>query len=194
MTDEHPLLWHNEWSAIDRDLRVDSQLREDAGHRYRLYRVIQGQQEAAGAVALAIRRAAATEVLLVRHIRPIPGVTLWELPRGIAERTDEDMVAAARREFTEETGLPTESGRSLGSVYPDSGLLANEVAVVAVTLSNGPWSTPDGEVLEARWFPVAGLPALVVSGHLRDGISLSALALAATSGALGSMDHLLAAD
>jgi predicted NUDIX family NTP pyrophosphohydrolase len=46
----------------------------------------------------------------------------WSVPKGIIEE-DEDLLAAARREFTEETGLPTpdEGYVSLGEVQQKSG-------------------------------------------------------------------------
>ena len=43
-----------------------------------------------------------------------------------------------------------------------------------------------GEVDDVRWFPVDSLGELIVSGDLRDGVSLAAMAVARASGAIDS--------
>lgn len=171
--------WHTEWQSQNQLLSVES---TTVGNAYKMHRIVQGPEIGAGAVALAIRSGQSPEILFVRQIRIIPGVTLWELPRGMAEPTDVDLVATARREFTEETGIATTGGRQLGVIYPDSGLLGSKVGVVMVEASEEPGSERDGEVEEVAWLPIADVHSRIAAGEIADGISLAALSLAAALG------------
>lgn len=173
--------WTTEWQAEDQLLRVESAPLEAGGRPTRLHRVVTGIGAGAGAVAVASRDGS---VLLVRQVRIIPGVTLWELPRGSADTGDVDLVATARRELTEETGLTTLGGELLGHVYPDTGLLAARVGIVLVHVGEGATSEPDGEVEEADWFPLDGIAQMVARGDVCDGITLAALALAEATGGI----------
>lgn len=187
MNQPHSSEWRPEWESADRRLRVESTVRHHAGRTFRLHRVRQGPAIGAGAVAVTLRVADTLEVLLVHQDRPIPGVTLWELPRGMADDTDEDLVATARRELLEETGISAGTGRLLGPIHPDSGLLSASVGVVLFVVDQGlPVQERDGEVDDVRWFPVDSLGELIVSGDLRDGVSLAAMAVARASGAIDS--------
>ncbi|NCT91341.1 NUDIX hydrolase [Cellulomonas sp. APG4] len=149
---------------------------ERGGRRWAQHRLVLADGRP-GAVAVVVRD---DQVLLVRQWRPAVGRVLWELPRGLADAGDADGAATAAREVHEETGLPTASARVLGTVWPDSGLLAGTVAVVEVHLApTGPDASPsaDGEVDARHWVPVAQLDELVREGTLTDGLSLAALAV-----------------
>jgi predicted NUDIX family NTP pyrophosphohydrolase len=84
---------------------------------------------------LVFRRKPALEVLLAHPGGPFwakkdDGV--WTIPKGLVE-PDEDLVAAARREFTEETNLTTLDGEliALKPVNQKSGKVVHAFAVAA---------------------------------------------------------------
>lgn len=140
--------------------------------RRQTWHLVEAQGGAAGAVCIAHRDG---EIVLGRAWRlPLGGESL-ELPRGFGE-PGEDPVTAALRELREETGLDGAEGVELGSVYPDTGLLANRVVVVLCTVA-APGSAGDGELGSWDWYRIGAVDELVASGRVVDGITLAALAL-----------------
>lgn len=173
--------WKLEWSAPDFPVRVDSRSGSTpTGEPQTHYRVSVGEASFAGAVAVPVARDTG-HVLLVHQERIRVGRELWELPRGMAEVSDPDPVATALRELREETGINAKAGEFLGMVFPDSGFLASEVAVVLVEVAGEDVARDacDGEVQAQRWFSKEQLDEMIRNGELRDSISLSALAVAA---------------
>jgi len=173
--------WKLEWSASDFPVRVDSRSGSTpTGEPQTHYRVSVGEASFAGAVAVPVARDTG-RVLLVHQERIRVGRELWELPRGMAEVSDPDPVATALRELREETGINAKAGEFLGMVFPDSGFLASEVAVVLVEVAGEEVARDacDGEVQAQRWFSKEQLDEMIRNGELRDSISLSALAVAA---------------
>lgn len=141
-----------------------------------LHRLKSGTAVGAGAVVVAQRADGA--VLMVRQDRVAPGVQLWELPRGIADDIDEDLCATGARELEEETGALATATMLLGRIYPDSGILAASVGVVIAQVDGEAELLPiDGEVDCVDWIPEDEIDLMIISGSLRDGISLSALML-----------------
>ncbi|WP_072343035.1 NUDIX hydrolase [Actinomyces urinae] len=173
--------WKLEWSAPDFPVRVDSRsVSTPVGESQTHYRVSVGEASFAGAVAVPIASDTG-RVLLVRQERIRVGRELWELPRGMAEVSDTDPVATALRELHEETGISAKAGEFLGMVFPDSGFLASEVAVVLVEVAGEDVARDacDGEVQAQDWFSRGQLGEMIREGELRDSISLSALAVVA---------------
>jgi 8-oxo-dGTP pyrophosphatase MutT (NUDIX family) len=80
-------------------------------------------------------------------------------------------------------------------VFPDSGLIGNAVGVVHGQVAEAPDELRLDEVEDLRWVPVRDLPRLIATGVLRDGITLSALAIwmsrrdADTGSVRGDGDH-----
>lgn len=177
------LNWDQVWSSQDSaNIRVVASIRQSAQGSYRLHRIETGTQIGAGAVVIAwSRRDGIPMFLLAVQDRLGPAVRLWELPRGMADPADVDLVGTGLRELAEETGVQAAAGTLIADIYPDSGLLASKVGVVVCELSDCPQPTSaDGEVEEARWFSSAEIDDLIAAGLLRDGISLAALRIFAT--------------
>jgi 8-oxo-dGTP pyrophosphatase MutT (NUDIX family) len=113
----------------------------------------------------AIIRNGAGEVLL--HTRSDDG--RWSLPAGAIE-PGESPAAAIVREVAEETGLRVRPERILGvfggsdfrHVYPNGDAVEYTVIVFDCRVSGGSLDAVDGEALEFRWFPPAGIPALAL--------------------------------
>jgi 8-oxo-dGTP pyrophosphatase MutT (NUDIX family) len=123
------------------------------------------------AVAIVLRNPAG-EVLLIRQQRFIVGREVWALPSGGVEVGEAPAVAAAR-ELLEETGHEAERLGHLLTYYPSYGV-ANQV--FHCYLADGPIRRrrPDpNEVERIAWFGSAELRALLRSGDVPDGFSLT---------------------
>ncbi|MFF0292945.1 NUDIX hydrolase [Kitasatospora sp. NPDC004615] len=115
---------------------------------------------------------------LVRTYRYPLGRPQWGLPRGFSQSADP--LVTARAELHEELGVPNAEFELLGTMTPDSGLLASTVAIVHATVRDTPSGTPllPDEVTETRWLPLPDLRHWITTGHLDDGMTLAALTLA----------------
>lgn len=177
--------WQVLWRSNDAlDLRVE--VCESANGR--VHRVCTGhpQAQASGAVVVCVRMIAGRpHVLFVLQRRTAPGVTLWELPRGAADADDDDPLATGLRELHEETGMEALASELLGTVYPDSGVLGGEVAVVWARAASGEARADGVETDEVCWVPQDRITDLIAQAQIRDGITLSALALVHARGLLG---------
>jgi 8-oxo-dGTP pyrophosphatase MutT (NUDIX family) len=122
-------------------------------------------------------------VALVRTYRYPIAAWQWALPRGFSHGADP--LETAKIELVEELGVSATRLRLLGQVTPDSGLLDSRVAVVLAHAAETALAPRDHlEVAAARWAPLAEITALIARGELDDGLTLAALALAHSQGAL----------
>ena len=117
----------------------------------RMHRVFIGGNRA-GAVAIA--RNQNGDFALVRQQRLAIERELWEFPRFYGE-----------------------NGRSLGQIYPDSGILAGHVEVVSCTVPPQERQAIDGEVDALQWVSLASLKEMIAGGQLQDAISLAAFSI-----------------
>ena len=133
--------------------------------------------EGRGAAALLVMDSL-DRVLLLRIFRvPLDRVCL-EIPRGFAEK-GEAPADCARREFTEETGLALRSEQMLhlGSVFPDSGILATQIDFFAARLER---AFPDHmpfdrkEVLGYDVVSVEELLRMISDGRVSDSFTIAA--------------------
>lgn len=99
-------------------------------------------------------------VLLLKH-RFWPEGRQWGLPTGYAKRgeTFEDTVV---REVMEETGLKAQVNRL---VRVESGFRLRAEVAYEGELLGGVLALNPTEILEAGWFPAAGLPEETMPGH-----------------------------
>jgi len=122
-------------------------------------------------------------VALVRTYRYPVGSWQWALPRGFSQGADP--LETARGELHEELGVAEARVRLLGHVTPDSGLLANRVAVVLAEVGEPQAGrTDEREVAGVRWMPPDDLDAQVAAGEIEDGFTLAAVFLARALGEL----------
>lgn len=144
-----------------------------SGRRYSVVRLMGGQP---GAVCVAVHEG---RLLLGRQPRPAVGAELWEFPRGMGE-PGESAVQTATRELVEETGLSSLRAREVGTVYADSGVLANAVVVVEVQVADphpAVLDGTDGELSGLQWITVEAIGDWIRAGRLRDGLTLAAFSL-----------------
>jgi hypothetical protein len=74
----------------------------------------------------------------------------------------------------------------LGTIYPNSGLLASEVQLFAVVADSAVsfQSSAESESTEFQWFPLSDVLAMVNSGEIGDAFTMCALLRAAGRGLL----------
>lgn len=116
-------------------------------------------------------------LLMARHDRLAAGVQLWELPRApLAFEADAEQAAAT---LLQEVGLRATKAQLLGRFHPDAGSLPLRMDVVLLETADvvlpDPGRDGDGPVLD--WVGEDELDLMMMSGSLRDGVSLSALML-----------------
>lgn len=171
--------WREVWAAPGERLFVQA-CDEDGWTRHRVLSNAEGD----GAVAVVV---AGLRVLFVEVDRPAVGRTLWELPRGQADAADGSPLVTAARELLEETGLVAVESRLLGQIWAESGLSGDAVNVVLVRID--PLAVrAAAEYSQLRWIDLDRFGQEIAGGRIRDGISISALALAWSKGELVGPD------
>ncbi len=99
----------------------------------------------------------------------------WEIPKGGCPE-GEDLLAAARRELMEETGLRAESWRMLGEAHL-SNSVSDERAVwfLATGLTQGEHEPEGTEQLNIRRLPAGQVLRMALTGEITDALSLLAI-------------------
>ena len=116
-------------------------------------------------------------ICLLRNHRWVVGETLWELPAGTLE-PGEDLLPAAQRELSEETGYQAERWRSLGYLFASPGVLDEKLHLfVAEGLTPGPNRPEPDEDLEPGTLPFADALAMCLDGRIKDAKTITALLL-----------------
>lgn len=122
--------------------------------------------------------------LFVSQFRPVVDETLIEFPRGLGYLPEDGMtfeqqaILDGQRETLEESGIATKSAAFLGYIWPDSGILGNKIAVVAIEAeSDEPVAETDGEVDDVLWLDHGEFIEHMCSGLITDSITLSAYSL-----------------
>ena len=102
-------------------------------------------------------------VLLIRRRNPPLG---WAIPGGFVE-PDEDLIAAARRELYEETGLqPPELEQLATFGHPDRDPRGRTISVVyGARLQHAALPAAGDDAAAARWFPLNALPTNLAFDH-----------------------------
>ncbi|MGX1812134.1 NUDIX domain-containing protein [Nocardia sp. NPDC055321] len=109
---------------------------------------------------LLFRRAPTLEVLIGHMGGPLwarKDASAWSIPKGEYDPAEEGAQLAARREFTEELGLPVPDGEwlPLGEVEYGSGRGRKQVAIWAVEADLDPAQVVPG-TFEMEWPPRSG--------------------------------------
>lgn len=143
------------------------------GRDEQTWHLLQAQGGAVAAVCIAV----CDGLLLFGQVWRLPvSRSAWELPRGFGE-AGENSVGTAMRELREETGISAVEGSVVGSFYPDTGVLANQIDVVRLVVDDPRSVGSDGELGAWRWVSQDEVKRLLDSGEIIDGISLAALML-----------------
>jgi ADP-ribose pyrophosphatase len=107
-------------------------------------------------------------VLLIRQFRYAAGRELWELPAGRIDE-GENLLAAAKRELLEETGVTARNWKQALFFYVSPGFLDETMTIfLARTLQRGKANPDDDEVIRSRFFSVSRAAKMVMSGSIQD--------------------------
>jgi len=116
---------------------------------------------------------------LVGQSRYTLGAYSWELPMGGAPR-DEDLLAAARRELAEETGLRANTWQELMRLHTSNSITDEQAVVYLATgLTAGTAALEESEDISTRRLHIDAAIDMAITGEITDAISVAALLRAA---------------
>ena len=115
------------------------------------------------------------EVVAVKQYRyPIGRVTI-EIPAGKLDK-GEDILTAAKRELSEETGVESADIEYMGGLYPSVAYTDEIIHMyVAKNLVYGDSHTDDDEFLNVVKIPLAEFAQMVMNGEIQDAKTMAAI-------------------
>ncbi len=118
------------------------------------------------------------EVVLVCQNRPAIGREIWEIPAGVVEANERDVLErAAARELYEETGCIADSWQCLVREYPSPGFSTERITIYLAqqvhVASDGPVDAT--EITKVHWIPLSKALAWCRNGKIEDGKTLLGL-------------------
>jgi 8-oxo-dGTP pyrophosphatase MutT (NUDIX family) len=116
------------------------------------------------------------EVALVTQWRYALGRVSVEIPTGGSESSDYEMLAAARRELREETGLSARRWRELGFVDNSNGVTTDTAYMFLATgLEAGADAQDPEERIVLSWLPFGQAVEKVLAGSITESVSVAAI-------------------
>ena len=150
-------------------LREDRVIRPDG--KEGIYGVVE-MSPSVGIVALS----EAAEIALVTQWRYTLGRMSVEIPTGGSESSDQSVLAAAKRELREETGLSAACWRGLGFIDNSNGTTTD---VAHMFLATGLEAGADVQDAEERvalsWLPFGQAVEKVLDGSITESVSVAAI-------------------
>jgi 8-oxo-dGTP pyrophosphatase MutT (NUDIX family) len=158
-------LFENPWFTVEED-----QVINPAGHEVSYGKVLLSNI-AVGIVPLD----GEGNTWLVGQTRYVPDVYSWEIPMG-GSPIGEELLATAKRELKEETGLSAETWTPLLHVHTSNSITDEEGYVyVAEDLQMGETAFEDSEDITVKKIPLREAINMASEGEITDAISLTAL-------------------
>ncbi len=123
---------------------------------------------------------------LVEQYRYPVGGRFWEFPQGSLPGGGADLLATARAELREETGLQARQITRVGRMFEAAGYSnqAFEVFLATGLSQHGTRLEAEEEGLVSRSFAVAEVQAMIVDGVIRDAVTVAAFGLLRLKGLL----------
>jgi 8-oxo-dGTP pyrophosphatase MutT (NUDIX family) len=119
--------------------------------------------------AVAVVAVSAGHVALIRQYRPALDRVIWEIPAGMRDQEGEDVVVAAQRELSEETGASGGRWRELATIVQAPGLTdAGMTIFLADDVVRGEPRPegPEERAMTLHWVPCAEAVAMVDDGRI----------------------------
>lgn len=117
------------------------------------------------------------EMLFQKEYSHPPGGVMWQLPGG-GGNFDEDIIEAANRELSEESGFVGKNCKVLGSYYMDNRRSDRKQYVVFCTnLTEKTAKHDDEEFIETHWIPLSDIRSHIKNGEFKSATLLAALNL-----------------
>lgn len=108
----------------------------------------------------------AGNMLVQREYSYPPDEIMWQLPGGGAE-PGEEIIEAAKRELSEESGFTAKNARILGYFYTSNRLTdQRQYVVVCTDLMAQKAQADQGEYIETHWLTQADIDAKVARGEI----------------------------
>lgn len=159
------IVYANPWLRLREDTVIQP------GGQQGIYGVVE-MRPSVGIVALND----ADEVALVTQWRYPLGRTSVEIPTGGSDPSDHDVLAAARRELREETGLSAASWRELGFIDSSNGVTTETAHMFLATgLEAGPAEQEPEEQVTLSWLPFGQAVQQVLAGEITESVSVAAI-------------------
>lgn len=116
------------------------------------------------------------KVVMVRQYRQPAKKVLLEVPAGKLE-PEEDPLACAQREFTEETGLTADEFKLVSSFYTSPGFCDEVIHLyqAAGLKKAASFASDPDENIELSLLPLAEAQKMIMSGEIADGKTIIAL-------------------
>ena len=126
-----------------------------------------------GVTILAIREG---KILMVRQFRYGAGTEMLELPAGKLEKDDKDVLAAAKRELSEETGFEAQNWTDLGYIFTTPAICTEKLYLFkAENLVAGRPHPDDGEFIEHCEVEISEVYKMIQSGKINDAKTICAI-------------------
>lgn len=163
------LVYENAWIRVREDAVVL------ASGAPGIYGVVE-LRPSVGVVALNARG----EMVLVGQWRYPLGRYSWEIPRGGSAAGETDLLAVARRELREETGVEAKHWTRLGAVDVNNGVTDDvEHLFLATELEYGESHLDAEEQIAVRWMPFEAAVEQALDGGITEVCSVAAILMAA---------------
>jgi ADP-ribose pyrophosphatase len=118
------------------------------------------------------------EIVLLKQYRHAIGTFIWEIPAGTFNG-QEDPLACARRELTEETGFTAAAWERLGAITPVPGYSDERIQLfLARELKPAAQHLDQDEFIEVHHVPLLQVVAMIVSGEIQDAKTVMGIFLA----------------
>ncbi len=117
------------------------------------------------------------ELLLQKEYSYPPDVIMWQLPGGRMEQR-EDVLVAANRELSEESGVVGDTCREIGFYYVDNRRSdAKQHVVLCTDLQQRARQRDPEEFIESHWIPIPTLRPMIARGEFSNVFLLAALSI-----------------